>query len=579
MGALVVVLFVKRKENGVTLIDEWKENLRYFYPTTASQIIRHKIYENQCTLITGPPGCGKTAIAYSIAFELETEGYTIMPVSLPEDFSKLKKATLFCCRKHVFIVDNVIGIDSVSPFNTTDVQIAIKTTLSKASSSKIIMTCRSHIYSMNIFVGDYFYHCDMLLKHMELSMKERVEILSRYHEDDFINKIRHVDLALFNFFPALCAMSLQTENHSTAVFLYPFAFLNKEIEYMREKHDVMYLALALLIVNNGRVEKKILDEANNNFDDMFCDIYSDSGFQQPPDKVLLRGILKSLNGTLLQETDEYFSFLNDNLFQVISSTVGSAFVGSIIQHGNISFMKKRLQLASLNEQFDNFTILVKPQLETSYFDRLLGDLKKGYVWNSLDNFQLQYSQFRKNLIIRLKNRLQLKNVKDVVDDSTVLHVTSHLGYYDLFSYFLWNDQPGIDQTNKRGRTALHVACEREMRKIVKSLISKGATIDVIDFENRTALHLACENGNNKIVELLLSHKAEINIPDCNGLTPLHIACSEGHVAVVKLLIQKHSNVEYKDNLGRTPLIIACENEKYHTEKSKQIIELLKRKVM
>lgn len=37
--------------------------------------------DNQCTIITGTPGCGKSSLAYYVAIHMqEKEGYTVLPI-------------------------------------------------------------------------------------------------------------------------------------------------------------------------------------------------------------------------------------------------------------------------------------------------------------------------------------------------------------------------------------------------------------------------------------------------------------------------------------------------------------------
>lgn len=59
-------------------------------------------------------------------------------------------------------------------------------------------------------------------------------------------------------------------------------------------------------------------------------------------------------------------------------------------------------------------------------------------------------------------------------------------------------------------------------RIVKSLISKGADINLYDSEDKSPLYLACVGEIAEVVQYLLTHGAKIN-----ACSPLNMMCEFG----------------------------------------------------
>lgn len=76
---------------------------------------------------------------------------------------------------------------------------------------------------------------------------------------------------------------------------------------------------------------------------------------------------------------------------------------------------------------------------------------------------------------------------------------------------------------------------------------------------RSALHFATCSGNEECVKTLIKKGAEVNVWDSKGkATPLHCASSKGHVTCLKILLQHGADV----NAGlttRSPLHYAVQS--------------------
>lgn len=171
---------------------------------------------------------------------------------------------------------------------------------------------------------------------------------------------------------------------------------------------------------------------------------------------------------------------------------------------------------------------------------------------------------------------------------------SHIDYVSTFvEKILALPRMNVNEKDKKGRTALHIASWRGLDNVAKSLLAAGAKIDACDNDNATALHLAVMQKHSSVVNLLLSRDANPNATTARkdptltavkgGLTPLHIAAYRGYQEIMKTLLDaKHINVSPRDyGSGYTPLHEACrgcnseceeDDEKNHAEVASLLIE-------
>ncbi|KAL6042836.1 Ankyrin repeat containing protein [Balamuthia mandrillaris] len=138
-------------------------------------------------------------------------------------------------------------------------------------------------------------------------------------------------------------------------------------------------------------------------------------------------------------------------------------------------------------------------------------------------------------------------------------------------------------TDEKGRTALHLAVERQHPAIVALLLRAVAEkadegvaqsfINRLDKEEGcAALHYAVRRNDAALVQLLLEAGADINLASSSdvytGYTPLHFACSRAECGpVLAVLLQKPKtqrkggiiNVNARNYKGQTPLHVCCSN--------------------
>jgi ankyrin repeat protein len=61
----------------------------------------------------------------------------------------------------------------------------------------------------------------------------------------------------------------------------------------------------------------------------------------------------------------------------------------------------------------------------------------------------------------------------------------------------------VNEVDKQGFTALHIAADRNLAAIAGLLLAQGATVDTLDTKGRSPLLLAARCGHVPMVQLLL----------------------------------------------------------------------------
>ncbi|XP_028826659.1 NF-kappa-B inhibitor zeta isoform X2 [Denticeps clupeoides] len=86
----------------------------------------------------------------------------------------------------------------------------------------------------------------------------------------------------------------------------------------------------------------------------------------------------------------------------------------------------------------------------------------------------------------------------------------------------------LDVRDEEGKTALHLAAERNQHLMVSDLLCLGANVNKRDMYGKTCFHLSAENGYVRVLEVLDKFMkgglhVDMEIKDCNGLTALQSA--------------------------------------------------------
>uniref|UniRef100_A0A6B2EBK2 Ankyrin n=1 Tax=Phlebotomus kandelakii TaxID=1109342 RepID=A0A6B2EBK2_9DIPT len=120
----------------------------------------------------------------------------------------------------------------------------------------------------------------------------------------------------------------------------------------------------------------------------------------------------------------------------------------------------------------------------------------------------------------------------------------------------------LNHINTARLTALHMACEKSMTRLVKQLLEQGADPNIQTNDLRTTLHCAVVANNLSVVEAFVKHQDEVklaggkpdfNIKDANGDSPLSLALSLAHKDLVPLLINGGADVNDRNGQDLTLL--------------------------
>lgn len=127
----------------------------------------------------------------------------------------------------------------------------------------------------------------------------------------------------------------------------------------------------------------------------------------------------------------------------------------------------------------------------------------------------------------------------------------------------------VNSKNGDGYSPLILAAYHSNTNIVKTLLSRGASVDEGSGYG-TALMAATVKGEAAIVKLLLDYKANPNLKDKNGITALLYATMFQQDEIVALLLNHNADISIKDNRGNTALDYAT------LMKNETLINLLKK---
>lgn len=124
-----------------------------------------------------------------------------------------------------------------------------------------------------------------------------------------------------------------------------------------------------------------------------------------------------------------------------------------------------------------------------------------------------------------------------------------------------NPETILNETDYRGRSALHLALERGHLDVANVLIDHRIKIYIKDCGGFTALHVAVEFGHDEIVERLNQFAESASD---NGTTALHMAAIKGRTTIVRqLLTSSGSEIKARDKRGKSALSFAVDHG--HTE--------------
>lgn len=111
----------------------------------------------------------------------------------------------------------------------------------------------------------------------------------------------------------------------------------------------------------------------------------------------------------------------------------------------------------------------------------------------------------------------------------------------------------LEHINDSGNTPIHYAILKGALRIIDLFLSKGASVNIKNYNGETSLHYGAKYGDLEIVDKLIYYKADINAMNKRGNTALHIAILKQKFDLVYLLLSKGADANLKNLNGSTSL--------------------------
>ncbi|XP_031238978.1 ankyrin repeat domain-containing protein 30A isoform X3 [Mastomys coucha] len=156
-------------------------------------------------------------------------------------------------------------------------------------------------------------------------------------------------------------------------------------------------------------------------------------------------------------------------------------------------------------------------------------------------------------------------------DMGKIHKAASVGDVAKVQHILILGKSGVNDRDKKDRTALHLACAYGHPEVVTLLVERKCDIDARDSENGTALIKAVQCQEEECAAILLDHGADPNVMDNSGNTALHYAVYSENSSIAAKLLAHNANIEAKNKDDLTPMLLAVKENKQH------IVEFLVKK--
>lgn len=144
---------------------------------------------------------------------------------------------------------------------------------------------------------------------------------------------------------------------------------------------------------------------------------------------------------------------------------------------------------------------------------------------------------------------------------TALHYAAYLGHVDIVRMLL-KKKANVDARNDNGATPLMLATLRGHTAIVELLCAFNANTDISEDDQLvTPLMVACFKGNVDIAKILLTKGASVNLVNKHGATALVTAAASQNINpdIIQLLLDSKANVDIRDGSGLTALQFAMKS--------------------
>lgn len=141
------------------------------------------------------------------------------------------------------------------------------------------------------------------------------------------------------------------------------------------------------------------------------------------------------------------------------------------------------------------------------------------------------------------------NASDKKNRSALWYAVEKNLYQNVQSYLYGSDTLDVDRVEIGGETVLTKAAQKperfEILKLLLPYAEKG--VESCNQSQNTLLHIAVENQNDVLRDFLLANKANVNACNFSGQTPLMLAAGKGDEQTVEVLLKAGAHANALDN--------------------------------
>lgn len=612
-------------------ITTWKEDGNTFFETHNFPAMYEKVRNQPYVMFVGVPGSGKTATARHIALKLQKEEYQILSIKDLKDVDKYCEKD----KKRVFVIDDVLGILGFN-INQLDLLFRYKDTFKNLSNidNKVIMTCREEVYRNECFCTT----ADDFLRKKEnvvwlhsaenaLNYEDKDGLLKKYQIDASVSEI---DLALTsNMFPFLCKLYRKLGNNDPSFFNLPVPIIFKNLHEMENNQPVQYASLVLLMANQNKISKTILQTIDTNGSEgKQIKFLKRCKLRSKPNIIEFINALKRMIQAYTQQCKDEFSFSHDSMFEIVASHFGQENQDLMIQYMSSDYIATKITLntASISDSECEETSKVTKQrnehslsikLEKVHLrplaERLYNDLEHGEYYNVFGNIVLKntkvqeffiekimstpYEKIERDFILKLKSDLAIRNICNILKEKKgkeentshgkcfmytphehLIHESYETECMRAIKWVVFYGHHKILQciidkmrAHKENLDNLFLSPNDESNRdssavTIKSESQLRSYNQVLNAEKNRLLILGCCSDDPDTVQILMECVDE----EVRKIHPLVIACYYGKMRLVKEMIKAKTDVNLIYKKEDTPLIAACRGG--HINVVKELIE-------
>lgn len=212
---------------------------------------------------------------------------------------------------------------------------------------------------------------------------------------------------------------------------------------------------------------------------------------------------------------------------------------------------------SVQETYSNVSS-ASYSFDSSYFENV-SDLAKDFITRLLQKDPKK----RDSVFESLRHPWLQQKVTEILTPPVTLLSAIKEGDMNTFEDMLNSGHVDVDQTNKNGETALHLAAAGGQDEMARLLLMCGANTGIADIQGDTPLIHAARHASINILTLLIKGGASVSIQNQEGDTALHVAAAWGELEIVKILVENGALLHIPNHLGQLPLHIAIHRRHSH----------------